>query len=205
MQAAEVDLFGAPTPDPEQSQWFTPMWLAKRLARWVLRGARVLEPACGSGNLIEALLLDGHDPKLIMGIERDERMAKQARERFYGAVNIVCADFLTHDFGRRRFDVVPGNFPFENNAHMHFTIRALELAPVICGIYPVSFRFGVERDRELWAECGAVTNMALLPERVNYGGTMSPQFDSVALRIMRREHPRVAEARAPVYEEVWRP
>lgn len=205
MQQAEVDLFGSPKLDAEQSQWMTPPWLARRLARWVLRGQRVIEPSCGTGNLLEALILEGHDYRMLLGVERDERLAEHARSRFGGDVNVVRGDFLSLDFGRRRFDVAVMNPPFEGNAHMRFVLRALELAPVVVGVFPVSFRFGGERDRELWAQHAAVTHVAMMPERVNYGGDQSPSFDSIALRIMRREHPRVNETRSQVFEEVWRP
>lgn len=205
MQQADADLFGMPRLDAEQSQWMTPPWLARRLASWVPRGARVLEPSCGTGNLLQALLSNGHDAKLLLGVERDDRLADHAYERFMGLVSVWKGDFLALDFGKRRFDYVLMNPPFEGNAHMHFVLRALELAPVVVGVFPVAFRFGGERDRVLWAQAGAVTHVALMPERVDYGGDQSGKFDSVALRIMRREHPRIAETRAQVFEEVWRP
>lgn len=199
----QADLFGAPPRDPELSQWFTPMWLARKLATWVPAGARVLEPSCGDGNLLAALIERGHTPRDLVGVEVVFAMATAAYVRT--GVTVLNADFLTMGVFSFGADVAMMNPPFEANAHMRFVVRALEHVPVVVGIFPASFEFGVERDRELWATRAVVTDRARLPERVDYGGDQSPSFDSVALRIVRRSKPRQPGDRLPVYEEVWRP
>lgn len=198
----QIDMFGEPARSADESQWFTPLWLARRLAAWVPEHARVLEPSCGTGNLLAPLYERGHAPDLLLGIERSAQHACFAANRFNGHVHILQGDFLA--MWSHRFDVVLGNFPFEANAHTRFTVRALEIAPVVVGIFPVSFEYSAERDRELWATRAVVTNRARLPERVDYGGDQSPSFDSVALRITRRTKPREPGERLAVYEEVWR-
>lgn len=200
----QADLFGEPARDPALSQWFTPMWLARRLASWLPSVAKILEPACGTGNLIAPLWEGGYGGNLLTGIELSAEHACYATNRFKGQVQIIRGDFLAMELPQR-FDLVLMNPPFEGNAHMRFVARALEYAPVVIGIFPASFEFGAERDRELWATKAVVSNRARLPERVDYGGDQSPSFDSVALRITRRSKPREPGERLAVYEEVWRP
>ncbi|HYC44510.1 MAG TPA: hypothetical protein VED01_03400 [Burkholderiales bacterium] len=202
--SAQAHLFGEPELKPTLSQWHTPPWLARRLAGWVSRGARVLEPSCGGGALIEGLLRAGHAPALMMGVELDLDWADYCKE--FG-VAIYGGDFFSRHAQQavERFapNVVVMNPPFEDNGHLRFVLRALEIAPVVIGIFPVSFEFSGQRDRELWSTRGVVTRRARLPERVDYGGDQSPSFDSVALRIERRPHARAPGETMPVIEEVW--
>jgi len=197
-----LDLLGMLTADAAQSQWQTPPWLARRVAEWMPRGQRILEPSCGAGNLLDALLRARHRPADLLGIEKDPAFAAHASERFQSAVTIVCGDFLT--LPPPRADTVLMNPPFESNQHMHFVARALELACVVVAIVPASFEFGGERDRELWAKQGRVVRRARLPERVRYGGDQSPKFDTVVLKIQRRAELRREDEVSHVAEEVWR-
>jgi len=197
-----LDLFGTPANDAALSQWQTPAWLARRVADWMPRGQRILEPSCGAGNLLDALIQARHRPSDLLGIEMDPRFAAHASERFSGAVQIICSDFLA--LPPPRADTVLMNPPFEANQHMHFVLRALELSCVVVAIVPSSFEFGLERDRELWSKHGRVVRRARLPERVKYGGEMSASFDTVVLKIQRRTEPRLADEVSHVAEEVWR-
>jgi 16S rRNA A1518/A1519 N6-dimethyltransferase RsmA/KsgA/DIM1 with predicted DNA glycosylase/AP lyase activity len=135
------DLFGMPPCDSSQSQWFTPMWLARRIARWVPAHARtrVLEPACGSGNLVAALL--EVDPKQqVVALELDPRMAEQARLRC--GVDVVCHDFLkVQACDLPPCDLAVMNPPFEGNGHLEFVKHALKFVPAIVGVFPSAFEF----------------------------------------------------------------
>jgi adenine-specific DNA-methyltransferase len=112
--------------------YYTPKPIADFLARWAIQSpsARVLEPSCGDGVLLEsavsALLECGASHKavagLIHGVEIDEREARLTVERLL-ALNIPTAASLVHqgDFfaycqshlaDKRRFDAVIGNPPF---------------------------------------------------------------------------------------------
>jgi predicted RNA methylase len=204
-----LDLFGTPEQHASASQWFTPPWLARRMAAWIAPHARVLEPSCGSGNLLDALLRRGHPAEQLLGVELDESWANYAEARFGGKVHVEHGNFLTNAWTRHtcasfRADVVMMNPPFEGNAHMDFVIRALEVAHEVIGVFPSSFEFSQERDRELWATKACVTRRARLPERVDYGGETSGKFDSVVLRIIARRNGsrRVGEV-LDVREEVW--
>jgi len=202
--AMQQHLFGEPEQDPESSQWWTPLWLALKAASLMTVGARIIEPSCGSGNLIEALLRLGHDPCDIVGVERDPAWAKFARERFGGRVTILCADFLDPSLsGLGLFDECLQNPPFEEGLHEAFVLRALDLAPTVVGVLPVSIEYGKDRDAGLWSQA-RVEFRARLPERVKYGGDHSASFDTVALRIRRRLETRRLNETVTVAEEVWR-
>lgn len=201
---SQADLFGEPERDAVLSQWHTPRWLALKLAGWVPRSHRVLEPCCGGGALIDGLLRAGHPAGEIRAIEVDCLWAAHCEGAFPG-VRVLRGDFLSRELQADIADVVVMNPPFERNLHMRFVLRALELAPMVVGIFPVWFEFSGRRDRELWATHGVVTRRARMPERVNYGGSQSPSFDSVALQIERRWAPRAVDEQVNVMEEVWIP
>jgi SAM-dependent methyltransferase len=205
---SQISLLGEPELKSERSQWFTAMWICRLLVQWVPPTARVLEPSCGSGNMIAALLERGHDPKLIHGAELDAEWADFARKRFNGEVMIDEGDFFDMHFwprpGQRdAFDVILGNPPFEENRHERFIMRGLELASTINFIVPVSVEFSRDRDHDLWAQRAIVRRRAKLPHRVKYGGKNQASFDSEALKIVRRESVREPGEINWLMEEVW--
>ena len=201
----QISLFGEPPLRPELSQWHTPQTIARRLARWVPKSVRVLEPACGSGNLISALVENGHDPALIIGVELDQAWAQHARDRFARTgVLIVDGDFLKlAPLYSDHADIVLMNPPFEDGGHVAFVERALEISDVVIGVFPVTIEFGAERDRDFWAKKAKVVRRARVPNRVKYGGAYSANFETVALEIVRRDKPRAADEVLTVREEVW--
>lgn len=203
---SQVNLFGEPELSPALSQWHTPDWIARRLAAWVPMGARVLEPSCGAGNLIAALLSVNASAR-ITAVELDPAWAQHCRERFAGLVQagrivVRNACFKSDSWGR--FDVVLMNPPFEGGLHAEFLNLALDYAPVVLAILPVAIEFGEERDRVFWARKGRVTRRARLPERVKYGGDSQASFETVALRVERRADLRAPGELSAVIEEVWR-
>lgn len=201
----QTSLFGEPPLRSDLSQWHTPQTVARRLAAWVQPTMRVLEPACGSGNLIAALLERGHDPARILGVELDAAWMEHAYERFSKQrVQIVQGDFLKlASLYSDHADVVLMNPPFEDGAHSAFVEKALEISELVIGIFPVTIEFGKDRDRDLWAKKARVVRRARLPDRVKYGGSFSASFETVALKIVRRDRPRASDEVLTVQEEVW--
>lgn len=201
--SAQANLFGEPELSPALSQWFTPEWISRRLAAWVPMGARVLEPSCGSGNLIAAIQRVNPTAH-VTGIELDQAWANYCRDRFdqTSKVKIINADFKSDSWGH--FDCVAMNPPFENGLHAEFLELALTYAPVVLAILPVAIEFGEERDRTFWARKGRVVRRARLPERVKYGGASQASFETVALRVERRADLRAPGELSAVIEEVWR-
>lgn len=109
--------------------FYTPPEIANFLAKWaILQGNEsVLEPGCGDGNIIEAVLSRGasleEGPISLTGIEMDESEAQKASERAnelagnQDEVEIVNQDFFQYcieqsRWRKTRFDVVLGNPPF---------------------------------------------------------------------------------------------
>lgn len=205
---SQISLLGEPELKSERSQWFTAMWICRLLVQWIPPTARVLEPSCGSGNMIAALLERGHDPALIEAVELDPEWAEFASKRFEGRVRVRVGNFFDEYFevplGRAdAFDVVFGNPPFEDNIHERFTIRGLELAPTVTFILPVSIEYSRDRDHDLWAQKAIIRRRAKLPHRVKYGGKNQASFDSEALKIARRDAVREPGEINHVAEEVW--
>lgn len=185
-----------------QSQFQTPMWLARRMAQWVWRGARVLEPCAGGGNLVAALLEHGHEPRNIVAIEKDPAYAHTLAERF-PKVSISCADFLRIPLAPR-IDCVLLNPPYEQNQMMHFALRALQTAREVVLLAPVAVEFSIGRDDSMWREQAVVVRRARLPARPRFGGHTGGKFDCVVLKLKRRTEPRRDDEVVQVSEEVWR-
>lgn len=190
--------------DPTRSQWFTPPWVAARMAEWIANPhrMRVLEPSCGTGNLIAAALDVGVLPENIVALDLDERMTRHVRNRFGGRVLVHEADYLKTEIDEP-FDLVLSNFPYEQNLHGRMAAHSLRSIPELITLVPVNFEFGVERHRSLFEPLGTITNRARLPARPRFGGAMSGSQDIVALRMVRRYTPRRPGERVHVVEEVW--
>ena len=111
--------------------YYTPKPIANFLARWAIQSpnAKILEPSCGDGVLIEAavntLIELGTDrastTELARGIEFDPQEAFKASKRIQALTNstaqvIYNDDFFAyckaHLFDKHLFDVVIGNPPF---------------------------------------------------------------------------------------------
>lgn len=109
--------------------WQTPPMLAREIVGALRRNGfswnRVLEPTCGIGNFIEAVITDP-TPQEVIGIDIQPHHSEAARRRFAGAENVALrfieADLFELDLGR---DVtwnssgpllVLGNPPWVTNA-----------------------------------------------------------------------------------------
>lgn len=197
-----------PAPNLKLSQFFTPDWLARRMAGWVPRAARVLEPCCGRGDLIRGLLELGHPLELVQAFELDARLMRHTRDRFAASPDNPA--FRTGDFlylsraMHACFDVVLMNPVYERNLHLAFVLRALELAPVVIALVPSDFVNTQERDARLWATHGKITRRADLPVRVKFVG-QGGQNEHVVLQIERRNAVRAAGEVVHIPTEVWRP
>jgi SAM-dependent methyltransferase len=205
---SQLSLTGEPDLQFGLSQYFTPLWICRLLAAWVPPTVRVLEPSCGSGNMIAALLERGHDPELITAVEIDPHWADYARARFNGQVHVITGDFF--EVKRKRwngaspfFDMAWGNPKFEENSHARFIRHCLQLCPLVCFVLPTSVEYSRERDGELWAKHARITRRAKLPDRVKYGGDNQASFDSEVLKIVRRDVVRPPDEINLVMEEVW--
>ncbi len=111
--------------------YYTPKPIADFLARWAIQtpAAKVLEPSCGDGVLLESavetLISLGAEEtaiiNLVQGIELDPEETRKASERLHASNGLQLAqidigDFFTYCqlylFEERCFDAVIGNPPF---------------------------------------------------------------------------------------------
>jgi predicted RNA methylase len=108
-------------------QYFTPKDIAAQLARKadVRNGMTVLEPSCGTGNLMAAVLatMESHTKyDQVEGYEIDPVVAKEASAL---GVKVVVGDFLAQA-PRPVFDRVVMNPPFANGRDMQHVSHALQ-------------------------------------------------------------------------------
>lgn len=102
----------------------TPSWCVRRLLEAVdLPVGAWLEPAAGDGAIIRAV--NRHFAAMPM---EPEWTGVEVRSDAPLADGVFCADFLTHDFGSRRFDVAISNPPY--SIAQEFIERCLGLADV---------------------------------------------------------------------------
>lgn len=206
--SGQVDMF-EPERQEALSQWFTPAWIARRAARWLRPGLRILEPSVGSGNLVEALVRAGHRIEDITGCEIDPAWEAHTHARFDRKLEIYGGDFLAIDWSppRPRFDASFQNPPYENDLDLRFVVRTLEIAPITVAIVKSDFEFGTTRDAGLWLPHGVVRRRAILVERPRFGSvsgsTGNAERNYVVLEIVRRHEPRAPGAQATVIEERW--
>lgn len=191
-----------PALDPSASQWFTPAWIAERMATWVPDGASVLEPSAGNGALLRPLLTRGHPRTRLTACELDPRWINELRKL---DIPVMMGDYLSQRWKSWHFDVCLMNPPYEDGLHADFVAHALTHCREVIALVPSSIEFTATRDEQLWRNA-VVTKRARLPNRVKFGGDNSASFDSVVLRIVRRTVPRGFEGLPDlVEEEVWLP
>lgn len=80
-------------------QFFTPPELTiKMIEKFTSLNDDILDPTCGSGNLLAAAIMAGADPKRVYGIELDPEIHKIAVERLgklgVPEKNIICGNAL---------------------------------------------------------------------------------------------------------------
>lgn len=183
-----------PAHDREASQWFTPPWLARRLATWggPLRSAHILEPSAGSGELVAAALGEMGDDDLLGSItafELDPRWAAQLRARFPVDVEVHEADFLgTHNRLELGYDVALLNPPYEKQLDVAFLRRSMSIARECRGIFRLAF-LANRGTRAAIAERGHVLRRVAMLGRVRFDGDgdSTPISDFIAIKTSRAQ------------------
>jgi type I restriction-modification system DNA methylase subunit len=116
----------------KEGQFATPTELARVVADYAVslspseQVLRVLEPSCGSGAFINAILNAlPNRPKAITGVEMDPRFALAARSLWQGQAEIVEDDFLEWiEEGDTLFDLIVANPPYVRHHHMSTDVKA---------------------------------------------------------------------------------
>ena len=113
----------------ELAAYYTPVDLARYLARWAITtpSATVLEPSVGGGALVSAALerLDAASGGRVVGCEIDQETYWQAKARFEASsVTLLNADFLDlAPTAIRPVDAVLANPPFTRNHRLSVPTR----------------------------------------------------------------------------------
>ncbi|UJR81464.1 hypothetical protein [Sandaracinus amylolyticus] len=211
---SNLDLF-EPERRSELDQYFTEAWIARRAARWIPRGAVVLEPSCGSGNLVEGLVLAGHPIENVLAFELDPAWAAHARTRFPGLL-VNEGDFLKLTTGADVPNTVAAslqNPPYGNDLDLRFVERTLAMldrtAPAcVVAILKTDFEYSDGR-APFWRERARVRRRAMLVERPRFGAHVDgkkqggAERNYVVLEIVPRTAPRAPGAAEVVIEERW--
>ncbi len=207
------DLF-EPARTSDLAQWFTPTWIARRLACWVPVEASgyVLEPSAGSGQLVEGLIRAGWPVERIVAVEIDARWCAHLRERFPG-LHVIEGDFLElakawQGFPPRR---VLTNPPYEGGADVAFLEASLRLVgPLgsVCALVKTDIEYSSGR-MPLWRDTARVQRRARLVERPAFGRHVDgekvtgAERNYVGLELTLRGSPRAVGAVELVAEEAW--
>lgn len=211
-----IDMF-----EPERtsalSQWFTPAWIARRLALWlpVEPDGYVLEPSAGSGELVEGLVRAGWPLDRIIACEIDPVWCAYLRTRFGSALRVIEGDFLglSTQLTLRALPVRHAllNPPYEDDADVAFIeacLRLLGFAGRAVCLVKTDIEYSAGR-APLWAQTARVSRRARLIERPAFGRHVDGQRQGgaernyVGLELMARNRPRVPGEVEVVAEEAW--
>lgn len=147
----------------------TPAYCVWRLLDGVkLWPGRWLEPGAGTGAVIRATR---GDPRVAAvrwtAVERRAAACRDLANELRAGDRLVQADFLRHDFGRRRFDVAIGNPPYRYARE--FIERALSLAPQV--VFLLRLNFLASRKRVDFFRRVGMPDVYVLPDRPSFTGT----------------------------------
>ncbi len=145
-------------------QFFTPTAIADMAVRElregrILRTCSVLEPSCGNGQLVKALIRQAVHPENIEACELDRDLAFAVR-REHG-VSVFHGDFMKYDPLDIAFDLVIMNPPFSNGqdlAHVTKAFGHLSDGGKLVAIMSPSFTFAENKKAQAFRELLDTTN-----------------------------------------------
>ena len=211
-----LDLF-----EPERksalSQWFTPAWIARRLALWlpVASTGFVLEPSAGSGELVEGLARAGWPVGRIIAVELDPEWCAHLRRRFPG-LRLIEGDFLSAEVQSQipwaEIRHVLTNPPYEGGLDIAFLELCLGALDVDHGRVVALVKTDIEYSTvrlPFWRDLARVERRARLLERPSFGRHVDGEKQGgaernyVGLDIVARVFPRDPGTIELVEEEAW--
>lgn len=164
-----------PEGDTRLSQWMTPPKLASKLVKWagITRAHRCLEPSCGTGAFVGALLERGAK---VVANDVDPRMStyvQEAHGRNRLLQTVWTEDFLEGDFSDAGFDWAVLNPPYEYGQDRDHLAHACLAAPRVLALVRTSLLHGVDARRKVWKP-NRVKKIGLIVGRPRFllGGTV---------------------------------
>lgn len=185
---------------PELGQFFTPKWLADKIAKraldvWKNEAPRsrhgtftrgnIVEPACGNGALVRAMLDVGIPADCIIANDIDPRWAKHCAERFPG-VTVTCANFLFDLKLPTGVSVVVMNPPFGKDCSagndVDFLEHALKVAPNVISVIRAELEHQVDADSRVFSKTN-VRWRARCIGRPDFGGDYGASFETSVVQL----------------------
>ena len=160
--------------DASRSQWYTDPRTARRVVDWAcldwlgdvdpaVSSWTVLEPSAGDGALLRAL--EQYVPRQQMwSIDIDPRNVELLQSQGYQA---DCMDFLELQ-PTGRLDLVIMNPPYEDGQAEVHIIHALNFAPRVVALAPMTTLEGVTRSTRLWSHV-ELQRMVVFSKRPKFG------------------------------------
>lgn len=210
-----LDLF-EPARKSALSQWFTPSWIARRLALWlpVEPTGLVLEPSAGSGELVEGLVRAGWPIERIVAVELDPEWCAHLRRRFPDLA-VIEGDFLGAEVQQQiewsSIRHVLTNPPYEGGLDVAFLDACLNNLDVD-GHVAVLVKTDIEYSSvrlPFWRDLARVERRARLLERPAFGRHVDGEKQGgaernyVGLDVVARVFPRDPGTVETVEEEAW--
>jgi len=152
------------------SAWYTPRHAAAVLGRmaecaWLsapgacgARPWRVLEPAAGTGALLEALAEDGlaSPETAVDAVELDERVASSLSVRAWPMnVRVECADYLARPAPARPYDLAIMNPPYEGGLDSLFMSKAMDESLRVIALVRLALLESQRSYQRIWSRIGS--------------------------------------------------
>lgn len=202
---AQTHLGGVPDAqvNRERSQFYTPQWLADRVAKWACVNETpryVLEPAAGRGALVAAI--KRAVPRVFVHAWDIDRANCDALDlmidRAYG--DVFYGNFLTLA-SDGTYDLCITNPPYEDNQDVRFIEHALDCSQRVVGIF--QSRILHSKGRAAFWRHHDITRLAVLSERPRFGGDQSGKTDFIVAEIVRRASARLQDELTPMHMQWW--
>lgn len=172
-------------------QYWTPQDLAPRMAHWAAPRGCWLEPSCGSGVLVGALLQAGASS--IVAIDTDDEMALHCGE-LSSNVHAFAKDFLEFT-PPANFDGCLMNPPDVKSSGRAHVLRALELCPRVVVLHRTALLHGQKNHALIWSR-HTLARVAHLVRRPSFWGPahkgQTAQTDWSVFDILKGKHEHVS-------------
>lgn len=180
------------------SQWFTPPWLAERIAIWTAQKylggripseARILEPSAGAGRLVYPLIELGANPANMVVNDIDPKWVETLRDCLPDSATVTNHDYVRRDYGTEHFDICVANPPYENGLDGMFLSRAMDMSDRVIALVRTVALHGKERHELVWRRVTLgefhLRGIAYLTARPDFGGEHGAQADFVVIDLDR--------------------